>query len=100
VGGAFVKLAVVGVSFVREGGKAQARRIGFSAVLFCQAHRSGFTSFAFLSGFDCSHLRSLPVFPFSSVTMPTRNPTGFDIGQFKAAASPSSVYAKRDPWVR
>jgi hypothetical protein len=49
VGGAFVKLAVVGVSFVREGGKAQARRIGFSAVLFCQAHRSGFTSFAFLS---------------------------------------------------
>lgn len=34
------------------------------------------------------------------VTMPTRNPTGFDIGQFKAAASPSSVYAKRDPWAR
>lgn len=32
--------------------------------------------------------------------MPTRNPTGFDIGQFKAAASPSSVYAKRDPWAR
>lgn len=32
--------------------------------------------------------------------MPARNPTGFDINQFKAAASPSSVYAKRDPWAR
>jgi hypothetical protein len=32
--------------------------------------------------------------------MPARNPTGFDVGQFKAAASPSSVWAKRDPWAR
>lgn len=32
--------------------------------------------------------------------MPARNPTGFDMAQFKAAASPSSVYAKRDPWAR
>ncbi|KAJ5089222.1 hypothetical protein N7532_007906 [Penicillium argentinense] len=32
--------------------------------------------------------------------MPARNPTGFDINQFKAAASPSSIWAKRDPWAR
>jgi hypothetical protein len=32
--------------------------------------------------------------------MPTRNPTGFDINEFKAAASPSSVWAKKDPWAR
>lgn len=32
--------------------------------------------------------------------MPARNPTGFDMAQFKAAASPSSAFAKRDPWVR
>jgi hypothetical protein len=32
--------------------------------------------------------------------MSSRNPTGFDIKQFKAAASPSSVFAKRDPWAR
>lgn len=32
--------------------------------------------------------------------MPTRNPTGFDINEFKAAASPKSAYARRDPWVR
>lgn len=46
------------------------------------------------------------VFPFippdrgSLSTMPARNPTGFDMAQFKAAASPSSAFAKRDPWVR
>ncbi|EYE90356.1 NADH dehydrogenase [ubiquinone] 1 beta subcomplex subunit 3 [Aspergillus ruber CBS 135680] len=28
------------------------------------------------------------------------NPTGFDISEFKRAASPRSVYAKRDPWAR
>ncbi|KXG50055.1 NADH:ubiquinone oxidoreductase, B12 subunit [Penicillium griseofulvum] len=32
--------------------------------------------------------------------MPAHNPTGFDLAQFKAAASPSSVWAKRDPWAR
>ena len=32
--------------------------------------------------------------------MSARNPTGFDIKELKKAASPSSVYAKRDPWVR
>lgn len=26
------------------------------------------------------------------------NPTGFDIGQFKAASHPKSQYAKADPW--
>ncbi|OJJ48218.1 hypothetical protein ASPZODRAFT_130171 [Penicilliopsis zonata CBS 506.65] len=28
------------------------------------------------------------------------NPTGFSISEFKAAASRSSPYAKRDPWAR
>jgi len=32
--------------------------------------------------------------------MPARNPTGFDINQLKAAASPNSIWAKRDPWAR
>lgn len=32
--------------------------------------------------------------------MSAQNPTGFDIKEFKAAASPKSVYAKRDPWAR
>jgi hypothetical protein len=32
--------------------------------------------------------------------MPARNPTGFDINEFKAAASPRSVWAKKDPWAR
>ncbi|KAK1145704.1 hypothetical protein N8T08_003940 [Aspergillus melleus] len=32
--------------------------------------------------------------------MAVQNPTGFDIKEFKAAASPKSVYAKRDPWAR
>ncbi|KAL2818173.1 NADH-ubiquinone oxidoreductase B12 subunit family-domain-containing protein [Aspergillus cavernicola] len=31
---------------------------------------------------------------------PASNPTGFNPSEFKAAASPRSVYAKRDPWVR
>lgn len=35
-----------------------------------------------------------------SFTMSARNPTGFDLKQFKAAASPSSSFAKRDPWAR
>lgn len=28
------------------------------------------------------------------------NPTGFDLREFKAAASPRSAYARRDPWAR
>ncbi|KAL5336531.1 NADH-ubiquinone oxidoreductase B12 subunit family-domain-containing protein [Aspergillus crustosus] len=32
--------------------------------------------------------------------MPAPNPTGFDVNEFKAAASSRSVYAKRDPWAR
>ncbi|KAJ5908361.1 hypothetical protein N7495_001043 [Penicillium taxi] len=32
--------------------------------------------------------------------MSARNPTGFDIKQLKAAASPSSIYRKQDPWAR
>ncbi|QKX61032.1 uncharacterized protein TRUGW13939_08178 [Talaromyces rugulosus] len=32
--------------------------------------------------------------------MPSRNPTGFDINEFKAAANPRSVWAKKDPWAR
>ncbi|KAF9887330.1 hypothetical protein FE257_010325 [Aspergillus nanangensis] len=32
--------------------------------------------------------------------MPAQNPTGFSISEFKAAASPRSAYAKRDPWAR
>lgn len=32
--------------------------------------------------------------------MPTNNPTGFSIAEFKAAASPRSFYAKQDPWAR
>ena len=33
-------------------------------------------------------------------TMGPRNPTGFDMAEFKAAASPKSAWAKRDPWAR
>ncbi|KAJ9206363.1 hypothetical protein DTO166G4_1240 [Paecilomyces variotii] len=29
-----------------------------------------------------------------------RNPTGFDMKEFKAAASPNSIWAKKDPWAR
>lgn len=32
--------------------------------------------------------------------MTGRNPTGFDINEFKAAANPRSVWAKNDPWAR
>ncbi|OKL57705.1 hypothetical protein UA08_07067 [Talaromyces atroroseus] len=32
--------------------------------------------------------------------MSARNPTGFDIKEFKAAAHPRSVWAKKDPWAR
>ncbi|KAL2793831.1 NADH-ubiquinone oxidoreductase B12 subunit family-domain-containing protein [Aspergillus germanicus] len=32
--------------------------------------------------------------------MPAHNPTGFDVNEFKAAAHPRSVYAKRSPWTR
>lgn len=32
--------------------------------------------------------------------MAAPNPTGFDINEFKRAASPRSVYARRDPWAR
>ncbi|OXV10223.1 hypothetical protein Egran_02018 [Elaphomyces granulatus] len=32
--------------------------------------------------------------------MAPRNLTGFDMKEFKAAASPSSVWAKKDPWAR
>ncbi|BDD62175.1 hypothetical protein MPDQ_008096 [Monascus purpureus] len=32
--------------------------------------------------------------------MPSQNPTGFNIQEFKAAASPTSTWAKRDPWAR
>ena len=38
--------------------------------------------------------------PSRRTIMPTRNPTGFDISEFKAAASPKSAYARRDPWAR
>ncbi|RMJ27976.1 hypothetical protein PHISP_01173 [Aspergillus sp. HF37] len=32
--------------------------------------------------------------------MAPQNPTGFDMRELKRAASPSSVWAKRDPWAR
>ncbi|KAF3400752.1 hypothetical protein DPV78_005921 [Talaromyces pinophilus] len=32
--------------------------------------------------------------------MSSRNPTGFDLNEFKAAAHPRSVWAKKDPWAR
>ena len=37
---------------------------------------------------------------FSPQTMSPRNLTGFDMKEFKAAASPSSAWAKKDPWAR
>ncbi len=76
-------------------------RIGFSAVLSAKRTAPGLHDPSLLLG---SRIRLACLSPhsvsFVSVTMPTRNPTGFDINQFKAAASPSSVYAKRDPWAR
>lgn len=38
--------------------------------------------------------------PIHPSIMPTNNPTGFSISEFKAAASPRSVWAQRDPWAR
>lgn len=38
--------------------------------------------------------------PCHPLTMAGTNPTGFDIKEFKAAASPRSVWAKKDPWAR
>lgn len=76
-------------------------RIGFSSDLSAKRTAPTFTSFVLLLrsrfrlAFPSPHSVS-----FVSVKMPARNPTGFDINQFKAAASPSSVYAKRDPWAR
>lgn len=56
------------------------------------------------SGANLLHSPSLALYPTvrlpSTSTMSAQNPTGFDIKEFKAAASPKSVYAKRDPWAR
>lgn len=39
-------------------------------------------------------------FNYTSLTMPDHNITGFNLAEYKAAASPSSSWAKRDPWAR
>lgn len=49
-----------------------------------------------------SLITTIPSAPYSNALfkMPSRNPTGFDINEFKAAAHPRSVWAKKDPWAR
>lgn len=111
--------------FQSKADKASSRRIGFSATVAAKTspRRNSFTSSLRTlldhpprrTAIDRTCKKAPTLFKlfyfFLSISkpltythpttmMPTRNPTGFDINEFKAAASPRSVYAKRDPWAR
>lgn len=71
-----------------------------SSLANCSSESTEFVPCPFVAYLYAYQISQYPSTVHQTSTMAPRNPTGFDMREFKAAASPSSVWAKRDPWAR